>query len=159
MDLQTVKELKETLSIAYQLCNNIESSGCWPYSDKMPMAAMLKYELVAFCRQLAAADYNFSLDERGFIRVIFDGNGAELADQITPNGTNLPVIISVSPQIAQLEAQKGVSHTNGVSVAQVMLMTFEMIGKAFIIAGGNDSREIGVYNNYVKLMSDFVKAL
>ena len=159
MPLETFAELKETLLIGYQLCDNIEETGCWPLSSQLKMSDLLRCELVAFCRQLAAADKDFSLDERGFITSIFGLQGALLADKVPENSSNVPLIISLSGQVAQLEAQNGVAHTNGVGVGAVLLMIFEMIGKAFIIAGGNDSREIAVYNNYVKLMSEFIKSL
>ncbi|MBQ2819077.1 MAG: hypothetical protein IKB44_01785 [Clostridia bacterium] len=159
MDAGTFAELKETLNIAYQLCDNIEQSGCWPMSGQLKMSDLLKYELVAFCRQLAAADKDFSLDERGFITSLFGLQGALLADKVPENSGNVPLIITLSQQVAQFEAQNGVSHTNGVGVSTVLLMVFEMTGKAFIISGGNDSREIAVYNNYVKLMQDFVKSI
>lgn len=159
MDISTMAEVKETLSIAYQLCDNIEQSGCWPMAGQLKMSDLLKYELVAFCRQLSAADKDFSLDERGFITGFFGLQGALLAEKVPENTGNVPLIISLSRQVAQLEAQTGVSHTNGVGVPRVLLMVFEMIGKAFIISGGNDSREIAVYNNYIKLISDFVSSI
>lgn len=159
MDINTMNELKETLSIAYQLCDNIEQSGCWPMSGQLKMSDLLRYELVAFCRQLSAADKDFSLDERGFITAFFGLQGTLLADKVPENSGNVPLVVTISKQIVELEAQAGVSHTNGVGVPRVLLMVFEMIGKAFIISGGNDSREIAVYNNYVKLIQDFVSAI
>ena len=82
MDTGTFAELKETLNIAYQLCDNIEQSGCWPMSGQLKMSDLLKYELVAFCRQLAAADKDFSLDERGFITSLFGLQGALLLKEL-----------------------------------------------------------------------------
>jgi len=158
MDMQIINEVKEVLQDAYDFCDVLEEVEIWPLRGILPAKTLFKHDLISFCHYLASCDNSVSIDERGFISILFGAEGMTSSLLSTSNGCELPKIFLQYDEVTRRTNEKGVVIPQGASFWDVVVMCFDCVGKLMIISGGNSAKEEKAFLDYMAKINTFLQS-